>query len=360
MFKFSELKSVHLEISNNCQASCPMCARNIRGGPENPLMTSSDWSLSDFKHIMSEEVLNQIDGYYFCGNFGDPMMNNDVLDMIEYSINVNPNLNIRFHTNGGARKIEWWENLARILPKRHNVVFAIDGLEDTHHLYRIGTSYQSVIKNATAFIEAGGHAEWCFIRFKHNEHQLEEAKHRAKELGFAQFTFKNSSRFLIEPQIQVINRKSENTHIIEPASDTPIKFIDKKIIDSYKDYLKDTVVDCQVLESKEIYIDAYKNMMPCCWIASIPYTYVESNHASEVRYEMLNQYHDMINKLNGKSKIDAMKYSVKDMIESPAYQNIWKDYWGKDKLIVCARSCGRGKADDFGKPRDQQSEVIKL
>ena len=36
MFKFNELKTVHLEISTRCQASCPMCPRNYHGGLENP------------------------------------------------------------------------------------------------------------------------------------------------------------------------------------------------------------------------------------------------------------------------------------------------------------------------------------
>lgn len=360
MFKFDQLESIHLEISNNCQASCPMCNRNINGGPDNPLLSKSDWTLSEFKQIMNEEVLAQIKGFFFCGNFGDPMMNDDVLDMIEYSAKVNPNLNIRFHTNGGARKTDWWEQLARVMPKTHTVIFALDGLEDTHHLYRIGTNFTTILKNAKAFIDAGGRAEWCFIRFKHNEHQLLEAQQRAAELGFAQFTVKNSSRFLLEAKVQVINRKGEKLHIIEPASDTPIKFIDKKTIDSYKDYLANSVIDCQALKTKEIYIDSYRNMMPCCWLASVPYTYIESNHAANVRFEMLHQYNEMVSKLGGTEQINTMTRSIKDIINSDEYQNIWDDYWGENKLIVCARSCGRGKTDDFGKPRDQQSEVITL
>ena len=360
MLKFEELKNIHLEISNNCQASCPMCNRSLKGGPDNPLLTLSDWSLADFKHILNEEVLNQVDGFYFCGNFGDPMMNNDVLDMIEYSVSVNPNLNIRFHTNGGARKTEWWIKLAKVMPKTHNVVFAIDGLEDTHHLYRIGTTYEAVVKNAKAFIDAGGHAEWCFIRFKHNEHQLEEAKRRAKELGFAQFTFKNSSRFLLEPKLQVVNRKGENIHIIEPATDTPIKFIDKKVIDNFKEYMNNSVIDCQALANKEIYIDANKTILPCCWVASVPYTYVDKDDVAPVRLEMQKQYHEMMEKLGGIEKMNGMNRSIKEILSSTEYHTIWDKYWTDDKLIVCTRSCGRGKADEFGKNRDQQGPVLKL
>lgn len=169
MFNFKDLKDIHLEITNRCQASCPMCSRNVHGGLENPLIKNNDWTINDFKHIMSSEVLRQITGFYFCGNFGDPIINNDLIEMCQYSTGTNPDLYIRIHTNGGARNKQWWKDLAKALPPSHNVIFAIDGLADTHSLYRVGTDFNKVLENAKAFINAGGTAEWAFIKFKHNE-----------------------------------------------------------------------------------------------------------------------------------------------------------------------------------------------
>ena len=63
MFKFTDLKQIHLEVSNNCQASCPMCSRNISGGLENPLIKVQNWSFNDFKNIMNQEVFDQIARY---------------------------------------------------------------------------------------------------------------------------------------------------------------------------------------------------------------------------------------------------------------------------------------------------------
>ena len=353
MFRFNELLDVHLEITNNCQASCPMCSRNRNGGLENPLIKLNDWSLEDFKTIMTPEVLNQIYGFFFCGNFGDPILNKQLIDMCKYSTETNPNLNVRIHTNGSARTTSWWSDLARALPKIHTVVFALDGLSDTHNIYRIGTSFENIIENAKAFIAAGGTAEWCFIRFKHNQDQVEKARQMSKDLGFASFVMKNSSRFLLEPKVDVLDKNGNVTHIIEPASDTPLKFIDKKAINAYKQIVSESVIDCQALNQRAVYIDAFKNVFPCCWIASAPYTYIDKNDAAEVRYEMLSQYHDIVEAFGGIGNLNAVALGVKDIIESDSYQHLWYEYWDKRSLITCARMCGRAPINDFGKSRDQ-------
>jgi MoaA/NifB/PqqE/SkfB family radical SAM enzyme len=353
VFKFDQLQQAHLEITNNCQASCPMCARNRNGGLENPLIRLNDWTLEEYKTIMSPEVLNQLDGFFFCGNFGDPILNKDLIDMCRYSTEVNPSLNIRVHTNGSARPVSWWKELAGALPKTHNVVFALDGLDDTHSIYRIGTNFNTILKNAKAFIEAGGTAEWCFIRFKHNQDQVEQARQLSKELGFATFVMKNSSRFMLEPKVDVLDKSGNVTHIIEPATDTPLKFIDKQVINSYKKIMAESVIDCQALNQKEIYIDAFKNVFPCCWIASSPYTYIDENDAASVRYEMLSQYHDIVESFGGIDKLNAVTNTVKDIVDSDSYQQLWFNYWNERSLITCARMCGRAPTSNFAKSRDQ-------
>merc|ERR1711991_170093 len=97
---------------------------------------------------------------------------------------------LKYYTNGGYKSKEWWS------------VFAIDGLADTHHLYRVNTRFERVIENAKAFIEGGGNAQWSFIRFGHNQHQEEQARKLAKEIGFKSFTACNSERFRDKKEIK--------------------------------------------------------------------------------------------------------------------------------------------------------------
>ena len=68
-------------------------------------------------------------------------------------------------------------------------------MADTNHLYPIGAKWDPIVENVTAFINAGGRARWQWIMMNPNEHQLEEAKRFAKEIGFSEFIEKVSFRY---------------------------------------------------------------------------------------------------------------------------------------------------------------------
>ena len=349
MFRFEQLESVHLEITNNCQASCPMCARNVHGGLPNPLIKVKDWTLDEFKTIFNQSVLTTIKRFYFCGNFGDPILNNDLAEMCKYATEVNSDIQIKIHTNGGARKSEWWANLAKVLPTDHAVIFGIDGLEDTHHLYRVGTTFDNVINNAKAFISAGGKAEWAFIKFKHNEHQHEQARALAKELGFEKFTLKNSTRFIGEPTFAVFDKAGKTTHTLQPPTDNKVQFISKKVLEEYKDKVMTLDINCKVLNSKEIYIDAYKDVYPCCWIGAVPYTFYDQvNVAPALTTQIKQQFNELKAELGN---TNALELSIESVVNSNAWQTVWDKYWTTKKMITCARICGNSK--EISRPEDQ-------
>lgn len=360
MFKFNELKQIHLEITNNCQASCPMCTRNVHGGLPNLNLKITDWTLEKYKTILSEEVLNQIEMVYFCGNYGDPLLNNDLIEMVRYTKLINPDILLNIHTNGSLRNLAWWESLAQALPKKHNVIFAIDGLEDTHSIYRAGTSYKKIIENATAFIKAGGIAEWAFIRFKHNEHQVEEAKQTASKLGFNQFVMKDSSRWVLDTKFPVLDKNGQTVYNLEPSRYTEIKFIDKKVIDNYKQVVSESKISCHAVNMKEIYITAQGHLFPCCWLAMIPYQSDDlDSRVLGIRKEIREQYSYLVESLGGYDAIDPTKHTIKDIINSDSYQTVWDNYWNRDKLIMCARICGVAP-DLYSTPNDQFRTREKL
>jgi MoaA/NifB/PqqE/SkfB family radical SAM enzyme len=333
MFKFNELSAIQLEITSRCQAACPMCERNNHGGLPNPNLIESDWSLDDFKKIMSPKLLKQIKSICFCGNFGDPIMNDDLIEMCRYAKSVVSNIIITIHTNAGARKKEWWQELASVLDGTDKVHIAIDGLEDTHHLYRINTTYNRVIKNATAFIEAGGKAVWAMLIFKHNQHQVEEARKRADAMNFVSFSVKASQRFIASSKFEVYDKNKNITHYLEPASNLDLNYITKEHLDKFELLSKNLEIKCEVQHSKEVYIDAQKILSPCCYIAP-------------------GKYLMIVESLGGFEKLNTINNTVEDIINSKEYQTVWNYYWTHNKPIMCVKSCS--KIENIMSPRDQQ------
>jgi hypothetical protein len=129
-------------------------------------------------------------------------------------------------------------------------------------------------------------------------------------------------------------------------------FISKEIIASYKETIMPLEIKCQVLASKEIYIDAQKTILPCCWVSSIPYTqYDDKNIDLGLRQEIKRQYEDLILDLGGIEKLHAGNVGIKAVLDSVEWQTAWHKHWNQKKMIVCARICGESKT--ISKPGDQ-------
>jgi len=347
MFSFDQLSKVQVEITNRCQASCPMCLRNIHGGIDNPSLLLTDWDLQRFQDIFTSEVLERIKSINFCGNFGDPIMNNNLIAMCSYATEKKTSLEIIISTNGSAHTSDWWQRLAHALPKEHKVIFAIDGLQDTHSIYRIGTNYDMIIRNAKAFIDAGGIAHWMFIRFKHNEHQIETARDLAQELGFTAFTLKDSKRF--GKQFPVLDRQGSITYYIEPPSHSrikPVEFVDLK---DYKQWQND--VSCFTFDSKELFIDANGYVMPCCLISSFlyanydvdlykKYSVVDETSIIGIAREVQQEVLTILQELGGLESLDAKKHSIKTIMSTEVWQTLMHTKWETKSSSTCKILCG--------------------
>ncbi len=347
MFSFDQLHTIQVEITNRCQASCPMCLRNIHGGIENPSLVSADWTLQRFKTTLNDEVLAQIKCVNFCGDFGDPIINSNLVDMCRYLSEKNPNITVYISTNGSAHTIQWWESLAQALPKDHSVIFALDGLGDTHRLYRINTDYNTIIKNAKAFIDAGGNAEWMFIRFKHNEHQVEEARIVANQLGFRNFSTKDSKRF--GKKYPVLNRKGSIEYYIEPPTNSDIKPVEFLDLKDYKEWRND--ISCFTLDSKELYIDANGYLMPCCLIGSFLYAnydvelyrkygVLDETSITAIAREVQLEVFSIIRDLGGLEMLDSRIHSIKDIMSTQAWQTLMHTKWKEKSSSACKILCG--------------------
>jgi len=216
MYSYYDIKTVHLENTQNCQASCPMCDRNQNGGAVNPHIDLSELTLEDCKRIFEPEFIKQLNTMYMCGNLGDPIVARDTLEIFKYFREHNPTMWLSMNTNAGAKNADWWSELAHVFGRMGAVIFSVDGLSDTNHIYRQGVNWDSVERAMKSFIGAGGRARWDFLIFEHNQHQVDEAKELSEKWGFERFIPKKTGRFMTassekKEQHQAVNRKGKKT-----------------------------------------------------------------------------------------------------------------------------------------------------
>jgi MoaA/NifB/PqqE/SkfB family radical SAM enzyme len=125
MYNYSDIKKIHLEVTQNCQASCPMCDRNQNGGALNPHIDLSELTLNDCKKIFPPDFIAQLNTMYMCGNLGDPIIARDTLEIFRYFRQHNSRIWLSMNTNAGARDEIWWTELADIFKTMGSVTWII-------------------------------------------------------------------------------------------------------------------------------------------------------------------------------------------------------------------------------------------
>jgi MoaA/NifB/PqqE/SkfB family radical SAM enzyme len=158
------------------------------------------------------------------------------------------------------------------------VGFAIDGMSDTHKLYRQDTDWHRIIDHAQALIAAGGRAIWRFVPFEHNRHQEQACRKMARELGFFGFENIHDGRdrgpvFTRDGKFShAIGPEESGTHPpIEALLESHITWYDAKTYRSHKD-TPDLSIRCIHTHDREIYIAADGSVYPCCYLGFYPHT----------------------------------------------------------------------------------------
>ena len=368
--KRENVKALHIEITNKCNVACPMCTRNIYGSATNPNLYLKEITLPDIKKFFPKEFISQLEHVMFCGVYGDPLMAKDILDIIAY-FKQEGCKNIWFHTNGSAREPYWWKKIAQYFQDtKDEMLFGIDGLEDTLSIYRKGANFEKVIRNAKAFISAGGTATWSFLVFKHNEHQVEKAKKMADDLGFSGFRVRKTSRFrkssknnqfLPVPVLKksffqdIDNLKNldqiDETYVdyylempTKPKYQNPhfenLSVINKKH-GSFLNYLDKTEIKCIYQNKfKRLYLDFNSQLWPCCFIPSDIYHF-KKNHRYKQDFfkKVYNRWGTDFNNM----KLHTLEEILSHEWFSSQLTQSWKNKLNESKnpkLLKCARTCG--------------------
>lgn len=333
--------NLHIELTDKCQASCPMCARNYKGGAERPFVGKNEITLDIFKKWFDSEWLGRLTNFYACGNYGDPIIAQECLEIFEYVRSCNPNTRLSIHTNGSARSTKWWTNLAKVMGGNQDVTFGIDGFSDSHVLYRRGTNWNKIIENAKAYIEAGGNATVDCLIFKHNQHEAEEFKKEMLKIGFSKVNFKSTARFYNMNEFPVEDKDGNIEYTLEPATRPEfavISFINleaiKQDIGKWQDQVNHTTIVPKCENRNEIYVDASGNVLPCCWVGS---DWVEQPLKEDLTIHTLRNVMVDNTKTNF-SKIGVFNLNDRgiDSVHWPELEKLWV---GEQRPLICAKNC---------------------
>lgn len=339
MINYNSIRSVHLEISSRCNASCPLCPRNVAGFDTDLGFPVYDMSLKEAQTIFPPSFIKQLTNLLINGNFGDFVTARDNLDIVKYFVDSNPNIDILISTNGGARPAIWSE-LGKIPNVR--VGFALDGLAGVHELYRRNTRWETVINNAKEFIASGGYAIWRMIKFKHSADQVEQCRVLSKELGFKEFdllfdgrdsspVYNKAGDLVYEIGESNIDSKYPATVIEWQSWTNPGALPENRIAEYPTIPIKSKIV-CESNKKKEIYVTATGEVYPCCWLGMYPL--LEHKHA----WQLDNHQTKSIAISN-----NALEHGIEKSIEwFNAIEQSWdKPSYQTGRLIKCDQYCGQ-------------------
>ena len=258
----------HIETTSKCTLECPLCDRT--------------WFEKKFKKRLLHEIdvdtivnfVGKNNNLNLCGNNGDPIYHSRFLELcMKFKKNNN---SLAIETNGSAKTQNWWRQLAEVLDEKDSITFAIDGLENTNHLYRKNAKWDSIMTAVQTVVGKSFKTIWKFIVFKHNQHQIEQAKQKSKELGFDEFKVIHSHRWGdrqdLMPDKKYTNNKFETQQKVV-AEEVVGKMIPGCLLE------KDGI---------QMYIDSEGDFYPCCWMGSYRYKYKSMFKPNEKKYNITN------------------------------------------------------------------------
>ena len=182
--------SISFEPTTSCNLRCPECPSGLRAFTRPTGMLEKDFFRTTIDDI-HKELLYLI--FYFQG---EPFLNPDFLEMVKYAaskkIYTATSTNAHYLTDAVAKKT--------VESGLDRLIISIDGTtQDVYKQYRVGGNIDKVLEGAKNIMkwkkELKSKTPFVFFQFlvvKPNEHQIEDIKRLAKEVGVDEVRFKTA------------------------------------------------------------------------------------------------------------------------------------------------------------------------
>ena len=337
---YKNVAHIHMELSSRCNAACPGCSRFVMNSPVvRAEVPQVDVTIEQFKSWFDLSFIKQVKKWQFCGSYGDPLACKDFYEILEY-ICKNSMASVQINTNGGLGNKELYKKIGALFHAHTSyqfhryITFSVDGLEDTNHIYRRNVLWDKLWENMMAYVDTGAIAHWDYLEFKHNSHQVSEAKAIADNYGII---FHLKKPFMTpKAAMPVYTKDFELDYTIEDAVDNgyePYVPVGEGYVAPLPDpIVEEGVIMCNSLKhpnQTEIYVDSVGNVLPCCFIG----------------YSTLNSYIDQavqVQRILGMvgNRNNLNHYSLKHMLETGVF-DVWRESWPEKSVNICWSSCGK-------------------
>ncbi len=182
--------SISFEPTTSCNLRCPECPSGMRAFTRPTGMLKKDFFRQTIDDVY-KELLYLI--FYFQG---EPFLNPDFLEMVKYAHDKG----IYTATSTNAHYLNDEKAKRTVESGLDRLIISIDGTtQDVYKQYRVGGNIEKVLQGARNIIkwkkELNSKTPFVFFQFlvvKPNEHQIEDIKLLAKEIGVDQVRFKTA------------------------------------------------------------------------------------------------------------------------------------------------------------------------
>ncbi len=194
--------SISLEPTTSCNLRCPECPSGLRNFTRPTGMLKND----TYKKVIDELApsLSYLIFYFQ----GEPYLNPNFLDQVKYARQKR----IYTATSTNAHYLDDQQAKATVESGLDRLIISIDGTsQDTYEQYRVGGKLEKVIEGTRNIVKwkkklksRTPHVIFQYLVVKPNEHQLDEVKVLANELGVDEVAFKTAQIYDYESGSELI------------------------------------------------------------------------------------------------------------------------------------------------------------
>lgn len=178
-------QSLHIELTSRCTLECPACPRTIWKDILKYPVAKTDLDITHLDTFLNCNEGKQINHFVLCGDYGDPIYYPKLFDFIRHFRSTKT---FSIHTNGSYQTEKFWNTLSKLLCPDDNIIFGIDGLEDTNHLYRKNSNWASIMLGLDIMSQGSAKIYWQTIIFNFNYKILDNIQKFAESKNASFFT----------------------------------------------------------------------------------------------------------------------------------------------------------------------------